>query len=370
MLTSTTRKKGSGAKVLLPFFLSLWLLGCQSSQQASPWAYEHHIQTPKPGIQDNIIFLEARLKKRPRAYLEQAELAGLYLQRAKSGHHDHQDIKLAKSWLQRSLAEFESPQALIVQADYFQMVHQFPESLENLNKALKLDPKNLGAQALKARVCLAKGDIKQAEQVLAPLAGSPLASIIFLQGQLQESLKHTDKARELYRRAISLEASSDSPSESARMRAVLARLEMKVGRDEQAWPLLEAALSIPVDQPLTSLLKADWLYRNSKEEQAKELLRSGHLRYHDPRFLLRLGEFQQELGETGLAKRSWLEASEELRHHLLGHEWDLALALFYLSPQGNAEEIRELMTRELERRQDPETLRIRDLVIPQKAQNL
>ena len=124
-------------------------------------------------------------------------------------------------------------------------------------------------------------------------------------------------------------------------------------------PTLRATLTLSI------LLQAEWLSRNGLGDQAEKLLNDGRLHHHDPRFLLKLGELHQKNGQEDLAQESWTKASQELRHHLLGHERDLALVLFYLSPEDNDSEIRKLIAQELERRQDAETLRIRDLVLPE-----
>ena len=142
----------------------------------------------------------------------------------------------------------------------------------------------------------------------------------------------------------------------------MARLEIREGNWERAEALLEAAHRIPVEQPLTEVLRAQVLAHKKDYREAEQLLRAAYESYQDPTFLLRLGEVEALNGKEEAAKKTLTTAAELLKRDNLGHERDLALALYYLDAEKNAEEIKRLMTIELVRRQDFETLRIQSLI--------
>ena len=99
-----------------------------------------------------------------------------------------------------------------------------------------------------------------------------------------------------------------------------------------------------------------------RHEEATALLRAAFEHYRDPLFLVHLGEIQMEVGQSAEARSSFAAAAQILQGDPFGHERDLALALYYVDSEKNKERIEELMAAELQRRQDPETLRIAELV--------
>jgi tetratricopeptide (TPR) repeat protein len=336
------------------------MIGCKS-KSGPDWSYQEKVANQGASLTAHIDFLEERLKDRPRSFLEQAELAGYYLQRGKA-KRSPEDIEAALEWVERSLSEQENPAALLVKADYFQMKHRFQESLEASDGVLKTNPGNVKAVMLGIQVALAQGNVEGAHSRLQGLPELPLSSNLFLRGQVAEANGKAERARELYQQAIRREGDSGSKSESARMRAVLARFEIGQGNLDEASRLLEAAHSIPVEQPLTEVLRARILVAEGQPEEATDLLRSAFEHYRDPLFLVRLGETQMKAGHSDEARNSFSTAAQLLQSDPFGHERDLALALYHVDPEQNQKQIQELMTAELERRQDKETLRIAELV--------
>ena len=355
------QKAGRGLPLLVfcCLFLSLFQVGCQKA--GSDWTYRDRPSNEGASVDAHIEFLEERLKNRPTAFLEMAELAGYYLQRGKS-RRTPDDVEAAQTWVERSLAEQENPAALLVRADALQMTHRFAESLEAIDQVLASDPGQVKAVMLGVQVALSKGDVEDAKRRLEVLPDARLSSHLFLRAQVAEASGEIEQARELYRQAIRREADSGSASESARMRAMLARLELEQGRLEEAKPLLEAAHAIPVEQPLTELVRARLMQAEDQPSEASALLRAAFEHYRDPVFLVRLGEVQIASGKQEEARTTFSTAAQILRDDPFGHERDLALALYYADAQSNSEKIEELMRTELERRDDPETRRIAELV--------
>jgi tetratricopeptide (TPR) repeat protein len=348
----------------LAFFVGLFLVvGCQASGVSSErWDYKSASSSEAPDISVRIEFLEDRLVKRPKAFLEMAELAGLYLQRGKA-RRTPSDVEKSQEWVEKSLSEFDNTAAKLVRADYLQMHHRFAEAAEILQETLQSQPLDVPARVALIKILLAQGKTDEAKLELARLPESPLSSLVFLQGQVAEASGDIDGARSLYQAAIRGESSTGSKGESARMRAVLARLEMTAGNLEEAEALLESAHSIPVEQPLTEILRAELRAGRGEFVESAALLRSGYEQYRDPTFLVRLGEVEERSGKTEAAQKTLATAVQLLRNDSFGHERDLALALHHLDPQKNIEEIQALMKAELDRRRDPETLRIKDLVL-------
>ena len=238
---------------VLAFFVVLFS-GC-SQKSENRWRYVPQSANSAPKLQDKIAFLEERLEGRPRAFLEMAELAALYLQRGKA-RRDESDVEKALEWVEKSLGEFENAPALLVRADALQMEHRFPEALEVLERAQSLEKGNAKALILETRVHLAMGDAERARASFERLPESQLSSFRFLEARVEEESGNLEGADRLYAEALGREADIASSVEAARRRAVFARAKMRSGELDEAEALLAAALSIPVDQPLAQLLKA------------------------------------------------------------------------------------------------------------------
>ena len=301
--------------------------------------------------------MEKRLKQRPKAFLDQAELAGLYLQKGKLRQRST-EIEQAKKWADSSLAEFPNEPAQMVKADLLQMEHHFDESLEILNGILEKKPHSLETRVMATRALLAQGKQQEAEAMVAPIDKQPYFAVLFLRGQVAESFGDIEGARGFYKAALSREKEAGSPAESARLRAVWARLEINSEELMVADQLLESAKAIPVDVPLVDLERAKLAARRKEYKRAAEIARHGFALYQDPQFLIVLAEIQSAQGLSAESKESYTAAAEMIRRDPFGHERDLALALFRLDPEANREQIFELMQRELARRQDPATLKV------------
>ena len=355
------QKAGRGLPLLVfcCLLLSLLQFGCQKA--GSDWTYSDRPSNEGASVDAHIEFLEERLKKRPTAFLEMAELAGYYLQRGKA-RRSPEDVQAAQAWVEKSLTVQENPAALLVRADALQMTHRFGESLEAIDQALASDPGHLKAVMLGIQVALSQGDVDDAKKRLEVLPDTQLSSHLFLRGQVAEASGENEQARELYQQAIRREADSGSAAESARMRAMLARLELEQGHLEEAKLLLEAAHAIPVEQPLTELVRARLMQAEEQPAEASALLRAAFEHYRDPVFLVRLGEVQVASGKRDEARTTFSTAAQILGDDPFGHERDLALALYYVDAQSNSKKIEELLRTELERRDDPETRRIAELV--------
>ncbi|MCA9775204.1 MAG: tetratricopeptide repeat protein [Candidatus Eremiobacteraeota bacterium] len=340
--------------------ISLFVHGCKKSE--SEWTYRERPSNEAASVDDHIDFLEERLKQRPTAFLEMAELAGYYLQRGKA-RRQPEDVESAQKWVDKSLDEQQNPAALLVRADALQMTHRFEASLSTLDEVAKLDPGNVKAVMLGVQVELARGDIEGAKRRLESLPDTQLSSYLFLRGQVAEAAGDAAKAREYYQNAIRREADSGSASESARMRTVLARLELGQGNLAEAKALLLAAHAIPVEQPLTEIVRARLMETEGQSSEAAALLRSAFEHYRDPLFLVRLGEVQIASGQQEEARKTFATAAQLLEGDPYGHERDLALALYYVDAKVNSTEIEALMKAEMERRDDPETRRIAEIVL-------
>jgi tetratricopeptide (TPR) repeat protein len=345
----------------LALFLFLFVLaGCG---KAAPPVDALAYKLPGPAVAGGgrseldarIEFLEERMKQRPDAFLEQAELAGQYLQKGKL-RQQTQQLEKAKEWAESSLAVYPNNGARVVLADLLQMEHKFAESLTILGRVLAEEPGQDEARVLAARALLAQGRPEQAAQVIEPVAAQPLFAYRFLSGQIWEAKGDQAKAAELYKEALGRERELGSPSESARLRAVWARLEMARGDQELAEKLLVAAKAIPVEVPMVDLQRAKLVAARQQWKEAADILRDGYALYQDPLFLMELGNVQEAQGQKEEAAKSYQAAADLIKAHPFGHERDRALALLKLDARANKAEILALMNKELVRRRDPATM--------------
>lgn len=350
----------SGVAALLIFFVSC-CSGCAEKSQANRYAYVANSANSGAPVDAHIDFLEERLQTRPQAWMEQAELASYYLERAREGG-PAEDFEKARQWAEASMNAFPSAAGRLVTADILQTEHKFPESLELLDNVLTEEPENLTARMLAIKVLLAQGKAEEAAQHAQLLPEQPLMGLAFARGRVEEARGNVSEARSLYASAMSLEQQSGSPRDSAMLRAVWARLEMENGNLEAAHSLQESAKGISVGLPILELVRGELARRQERFQEAARIYRDGFALYHDPLFLLRLAEIQNMEGDEKRSKETLESAVEIMGKNAFGHERDLAEALLQLDAEGNAENIRALMRKELERRQDKETLRIKRAV--------
>lgn len=304
-----------------------------------------------------IAFLEERMKQRPDAFLEEAELAGLYLQKGKL-RQQTQQLEKAREWANRSLKVYPNNGARVVLADLLQMEHKFEESLAILGEILAQEAASQEARVLAIRALLAQGKPEQAQEVLDAASGQSGFALTFLEGQILEAKGDLDGAAARYQAALSQERMVASPSESARLRGVWGRMELARGNLDLAGRLLAAAKAIPVELPLVELQRAKLEVARQQPKRAAEILRQGFALYQDPLFLLELGGIQETQGQPDEARKSFQAAADLIKGHPYGHERDRALALLRLDAQANRDEILQLMAAELDRRRDPATLEV------------
>lgn len=355
------RKMRSCLRALLIFFCSVGLLGCSGAPRENHYAYKPNPANEGASVEAHIEFLEKRLQTRPKSWLEQAELAGYYMQRARSGG-SAEDYEQARQWAEKSASLFPNPAAQMIRADLLQTEHKFVESLALLEEVLEKEPGNVEARLTVIKVLLAQGEGEKAAEQAQNLPDHPLGGLSFARGRVEEARGNIAQARTHFQRALQLEGRSGSAREAAMLRAVWARMEMENGDLEAASALLESAKGISVGLPLLEFVRGELAQKQENLEEAIRIYRGGFALYHDPVFLLRLSEVQRLKGDEARASETLSSAVELMKKDAFGHERDLAEALLQLNAEENAEQIKALMKTELERRQDKETLRIQKAV--------
>ncbi len=309
----------------------------------------------KSELDARIEFLEQRLEGRPKAFLDQAELAGLYLQKGKLRQRSR-ELELAKQWAEASMEQFPNNPARLVKADLLQMEHKFDDSLKLLGRVLVESPGDMAARALAVRVLLAQGKNQQAREVLDPVKDQPFFAFSFLQGQIFEAEGQLDEAVSMYQKSLRREREAGSASESARLRAVWARLEIQRGDLKLAKRLLASAKAIPVDLPLVEMERAKLAMASDQPQEAAKILRAAYALYQDPTFLLQLALLQKSRGQIEESAQTLKAAIASLENHPYGHEKDLAKAYLELDPQAHRNKILSLMASEFKRRRDRPTM--------------
>ena len=289
--------------------------------------------------------------------MEQAELAGLYLQKGKL-RQQTSELAKAKAWAETSLKVYPNNMARVILADLLQMEHRFEESLAILGQVLWEEPNQAEARMLAVRALLAQGKVEQAQQVLEPVAAGPVFAFRFLQGQILEARGEPDQAADVYQETLGLERAVGSASESARLRAVWARLELNRGNLDRAAELLQAAQAIGVELPLVDSQRVRLAVARGDDKEAARICREAFALYQDPSFLLQLADILKAQGQAAEAAKNYQAVADLVKGHPMGHERDAAKALLELDPQAHKGEILALMTAELARRRDKATLEI------------
>jgi tetratricopeptide (TPR) repeat protein len=161
-------------------FIALAMSGGEAgaAERFRPVAPEYVVlRVPARATNDPIAILERRHSQRPEDQSVAAELAGLYVQRARTQREARffgRAEVLLQPWVARPDA---SGATLRVQADILQNRHDFAGALRLLNVAIERDSRDVGARLMRASVHLVEGRAMEARSdCAAVLAGGESAA--------------------------------------------------------------------------------------------------------------------------------------------------------------------------------------------------
>lgn len=336
-------------------FFALLLLGCRQQQSAeNPYAYKFK-DHPGPSVVDEIEFLEQRVRERPQAYLEKANLAGSYLTRART-ENSPEFYHRAEEMARQSLEQFKNSPAQLVLAQVAEAEHRFAEVKEICLQVLEQEPANTEAKALLVTAYLELGEIEAASKLAGELGRLPTPATLVLRARCAEAVGQDEPAIEFYEHAMRIEQPGES-ARAAQVRLALARLHRKRGRVEIARRLLEAA---SVAAPREGAVLLEWAELEAEAgdlERAADLDVRAFALMQEGGPLVHLGEVRRRLGQEKESREAFQQAelllTEEREQGHFGHGRDLG-RLYLLT--GRPQEALEVMQQELEFRRDPTTV--------------
>ena len=140
------------------------------------------LKVPASASNDPIAQLERQRSREPENEVLAAELAQLYLTRARTDREQRYFARaeaLVRPWASRDNARAAT---LRVQADILQNRHDFSSSVRLLDRAIALDPRDAGARLMRASVKMVNGRATEARADCAAVlaAGEPTAGTICL----------------------------------------------------------------------------------------------------------------------------------------------------------------------------------------------
>jgi tetratricopeptide (TPR) repeat protein len=302
----------------------------------------------------DIRFYEARAARDPWSAADRAQVAGLYLQRAReAGGVD--DYVRAQAWAESSLAirRDRNGKAQLVLASSLLARHRFPEALAAAGDLVSHDPDEPAYRALLGELELEMGDYDAARrtfQALDPwrghLAVAPrLARWAELEG-------YPDVARRLLTESLAhAEARRDLPTEQlAWFHLRLGDFETRNGRPGAARETLGRGLTAAPDDGRLLAAMARLEAAEHRWRRARRYARKAATLAPDPATLSLLGDIHAALGDASQADSAWaaVEAFAARQPEPFNRQW----TLFRLEHGRKVGETVRLLEREIAVRRD------------------
>ena len=262
------------AILVLGFPLTYVISSAHLNTQTSIAPYSHLIFNQSDDLMKPIVYYENQLRTNPNGPLLLSTLASLYAKEAKlSGDMTLFDKAETLAKKSRSILQVFNEGPRVVLADIAQAKHDFRKAVE-LCKEILADPHTRGggrqaSLSLLVTSYLALGDLNEAGRYadqlidLRPSVGAHAlrALVMSAQGRIVDASLD-------FQTAFSLEEFGN-PVESAWLRAMWGRLEMKQGHFDTAQSLFKEALKISPSDPLSLNLLADLEVRQGKYTEAE-----------------------------------------------------------------------------------------------------
>ncbi|MGB3135558.1 MAG: tetratricopeptide repeat protein [Nodosilinea sp.] len=301
-------------------------------------------------LERSISFYQGRIQKNPEDGMDQAVLANLYIQMARTAR-DESWYLLAEKTAQQSLANFpfDNSGAILALAKIAEAQHDFPTAVRLAESVGSPD-----ALGLVVTAKLAMGEVGAAYAVAHSLAEQyPSMGSLTLRALTHEAQGQDELALEDFQRAIAAEEPGNTAG-SAQTRVFLGRYYARRGDYKTAQALHRKALEIVPDYPLAHLQLAELATVQGRYRTAKRHYRAvgGGAALHG------LARVQALEGRT--ATEEWAIAETELRRSVegnaLGHRRDLAHLLLERGASDDVAEALALMKTESAHRRDAKTL--------------
>jgi tetratricopeptide (TPR) repeat protein len=302
----------------------------------------------------DITFFQARLARDPRSAADMAQLAGLYLQRARESG-DYGDWGRAEAMARRSLdtRDWRNARAQLVLASSLLGQHRFAEARRAAETLVSLEPDRDSYRALLGEILLELGDYQAAERTFAGLerAATNLAVAPRL-ARWEELRGRPERARAILRRAVDeARRRPDLPREQvAWFHLRIGDLALRHGRLAEAEAALRSGLAAePGDGRLMSAMARLAAARGRWREVIRwaERADAGGA---DLATLALLGDAYAAVGERDRALHTWdrVEAAHRANPEPFARQW----TQYRLDHQVRLAETRAVLEREVLERPD------------------
>jgi len=356
----------------LALALTALLWGLRPSRQALPEGYRYpfavaRAQSAGERFQQEVVFLQERVRNHPGEGMDLAALAGAYLGKARVSGQSAWYL-LAQQAAERSLATlpFYNTAAELMLAEVAQAQHDFSGARSILAKVLQEKPADKGAKALQVTIYLAQGQVDQAAKIASQLAlHNPSSGSLAALALVEVARGQDERAIANFQKALTLEQADDAYG-SAWTRTMLGRLYARRGQLELAQGLFEEALYISKN-PLSTLYLADLETRLGQYPAAQRhynaliAMGEGSASLYDHaalRGLARVARLENRPDAEGLYDRSEAVLRRETATGAFGHRRELAALLLERGRVQDVPEALEQARLEAATRQDWETLEV------------
>jgi len=299
-----------------------------------------------------ITALEARLNEPTASPFDMADLADLYLRRAKTTG-DPKDHEAAEAMARRSLALLPEPNpALLTLAKLANTRHEFREAIDLARRHAK--GTSYGPLMALAAAHLALGELDQASAAAeGAVAKRPDSAAYLMRALVMQAQGRDAEAAFDFTRAATVEEPGDV-EESARLRTLWGRFLMRRGELANAKLLFEEALRIAPDFPLALAQQAELALRTGRAKEARALFEQAFVGSRQVRYLIDQARAHELAGELSRATTLRAQVEKlvrgELREGGLGHRLDLIEVLVDRAAPADLSEAVGLAREELARR--------------------
>lgn len=300
-----------------------------------------------------IAFHEGRMQGDPRAALDRAALASLYLQRSREGG-GFEDFRRAEEMARQSLAirvQQNSRAARMLAASLLAQ-HRFAEAYEVARELVRIWPEDPAHRALLAELQMEMGDYDEAQVTLASLQGQRdnLSVAPRFARWAEANGQREEERRLLYRAAELAMIRTDLPREQvAWFHLRVAEHELRYGRLEEAEKAIRAGLQ---EEPGDFRLVSSLVRLEAQRGRWKEAIAYGAMvgDAADLRTLAAIGDAHAALGDQAGAERFYrmVEESAAANPEPYNRQW----TQFRLDHDRNLPETLALLQEEIQGRRD------------------
>lgn len=288
------------------------------SEQSSIAPYRFTVMNQSLDLDSQIRATEKKLESNPNGQIVTTDLADLYLQKAKI---DDQYLLFEKAETlaiqSLQILEYKNERAKMIKADVAQARHEFKKSIEICETVLstKVLSRSNRVRALSTLITsqLATGRLDDAEknsQILTRV--SPSTASLIQRALVAEAKGQVESAIGFFKNALSFESFGDAAMAS-RLRAMWARVYLRIDKINEAKQLLNESLRITPKDPLSLALMGELNIQQKDYTQAEKYFSQAYTNSKKVIYLIGNARALRLGGETN-AENETLENINQLVH--------------------------------------------------------